>query len=91
MSHKWLRGYVDGVWTKPERKIKVDGEWHDLDEYAKKVGVHLPDTYEQEHGMLKKSKKQVNTDIKEKHADMEQPLDSGHTEVDGDGDSESSE
>ena len=39
-----------------------------------------------------KPKKQVNIDIEEKaDADMGQPLDSGHTEIDGTGDSEVSE
>ena len=36
-----------------------------------------------------KSKKKINTDIEEKHEDMEPAHDSGDTEVDGDGSSES--
>jgi len=84
MKHKWMRNYdVNGVWTKSERIINVDGVEHNLDEYAKQHGIDLPDS--------KKSKKQINTDIEDKHEDMEQSHDSGDTEVDGDGDSESTE
>ena len=84
MIHKWMRNYdINGVWTKSQRKINVDGVEHDLDEYAKQHGIDLPDG--------KKSKKQINTDIEEKHEDMEQSLDSGDIEIDGDGDSESTE
>ena len=84
MIHKWMRNYdINGVWTKSQRKINVDGVEHDLDEYAKQHGIDLPDS--------KKSKKQINTDIEEKHEDMEQTYDSGDTEVDGDGDSEGTE
>jgi len=63
-------------------KFKIGGEEHDVYDYAKQHGIKLPS---------KKSKKQINTDIEEKHEDMEQSHDSGHTEVDGDGDSESTE
>jgi hypothetical protein len=84
MIHKWMRNYdINGVWTKSQRKINVDGVEHDLDEYAKQHGIDLPDS--------KKSKKQINTDIEEKHEDMEQSLDSGDIEINGDGDSESTE
>jgi len=84
MIHKWMRNYdINGVWTKSQRKINVDGVEHDLDEYAKQHGIDLPDG--------KKSKKQINTDIEEKHEDMEHSLDSGDIEIDGDGDSESTE
>jgi hypothetical protein len=79
-----MRNYdINGVWTKSQRKINVDGVEHDLDEYAKQHGIDLPDS--------KKSKKQINTDIEEKHEDMEQSLDSGDIEINGDGDSESTE
>jgi len=84
MIHKLMRNYdINGVWTKSQRKINVDGVEHDLDEYAKQHGIDLPDS--------KKSKKQINTDIEEKHEDMEQSLDSGDIEINGDGDSESTE
>jgi len=86
MKHKWLRNFdADGNWTKPTRMIIVDGVQHDLDEYAKEHGIELPGSE------APKSKKQVNTDIEEKHADMEQSFDQGDSEVDGTGDSEGSE
>lgn len=80
MEHKWLRLFdAHGNWTgRSDRQIQVDGEWHDLDDYAKKHGIDLP-----------KSKKHINTG--KKNADLEQSHDSGHTEIDGDGDSEVSE
>ena len=78
MKHKFLRLFdQDGKWTKPERKIVVDGVEHDLDEYAKEHGIELPDA--KKH---KKSEKQINTDIEEEHADMGQSHDEGHSEVD---------
>ncbi len=82
MEHKFLRNFdQDGNWTKPERTIVVNGEKHDLDQYAEEHGIKLPD-----------GKKQINIDIQEEsHADMEQPFDQGSTEVDGNGDSEESE
>ena len=85
MTHKFLRLYVDGVWTgSPDRTIRVDGVTHDLDEYAKAHGIDLPDA--------KKSKKTINTDIEEElHEDMERSHDTGSTDIDGDGDSESTE
>ncbi len=78
---------ADGNWTgNPDHSITVNGVKHDVYEYAKANGIELPG---KPH---KKSKKQVNTDIQEKeHADLEQSHDSGHTEIDGDGDSEGSE
>lgn len=87
MEHKWLRNFdQDGNWTKAERTISVNGVKHDLDEYAKEHGIELPD------GKKSKPKKQVNIDIKdEDYADLEESHDSGHTEIDGDGDSEGSE
>ena len=82
MKHKFLRGFVNDKWTKDSRTIRIDGVEHDMDEYAKEHGIELPDS-------KAKPKKQVNIDIEEKaDADMGQPLDSGHTEVDGKRDSE---
>jgi cytochrome b involved in lipid metabolism len=75
-----MKLFVNGVWTRPDRTIKVNGVEHDLDEYAKEHGIELPE-----------GKKHINTDVEEKHEDMEQSHDSGDTEVDGDGDSESTE
>jgi hypothetical protein len=84
MEHKFLRLFKDGVWTgNPDRSISINGEKHNLDEYAKAHGIELPDA--------KKSKKIINTDIEEKHEDLERSHDSGDTEVDGDGDSEGTE
>ena len=84
MEHKFMRLFRNGVWTgNPDRTIKINGVVHDMDEYAKKHGIELPDA--------KKSKKKINIDIEEKHEDMEPAHDSGDTEVDGDGDSESTE
>jgi len=84
MEHKFLRLFKNGVWTgKPDRSIKVSGVVYDMDEYAKEHGIELPDA--------KKSKKTINTDIEEKHEDLERSHDSGDTEVDGDGDSEGTE
>ncbi len=80
MEHKFLKLFVNGVWTRPDRTIKVNGVEHDLDEYAKEHGIELPE-----------GKKWINTDIEEPHEDMERSHDSGDTEVDGDGDSESTE
>ena len=78
MEHRWMKLFdAEGNWTRPERKIKVNGVEHDLDEYAKEHGIELPS------GPTAPNKpKKVNTDIEEKHEDMEQPLDSGDTEVD---------
>ena len=84
MEHKFMRLFVDGVWTgNADRSISINGLKHDMDEYAKQHGIELPDA--------KKSKKTINKDVKEKHEDMERSHDSGDTEVDGDGDSESTE
>jgi len=81
MKHKWLRNFdKDGNWTGSERKITVNGVEHDLDEYAKKHGIKLP-----------KQKKEINTDIEEDHADLEQSFDFGSVEVDRTRDSEGSE
>lgn len=74
MEHKFLRNFDQhGVWCKATREITVNGEKHDLDEYAKAHGISLPDS--------KKSKKHINTDIQEEsHADMGEALQSGDTE-----------
>lgn len=61
----------------PDYKIKVGGEEHDIFDYADKHGIKLP-----------KHKKAINIDIEDQHEDLEQSLDSGDIEVDGDGDSE---
>ena len=85
MTHKFLTFFDEhGNWLgNPDRSIRVNGVVHNLDEYANEHGIELPDS--------KKSKKSINTDIEEKHEDMERSHDSGDTEVDGDGDSESTE
>jgi len=87
MEHKFLRLFRNGVWTgNPDRSISINGVKHDMDEYAKEHGIDLPST-----ASKPKVKKQINTDVEEKHEDMERSHDSGDTEVDGDGDSESTE
>lgn len=89
MEHKFLRNFdKNGVWTKQSRDISVEVKGTiqvvDMDEYAKEHGIELPDS--KKHT---KPKKQVNIDIEEKaDADMGQPLDSEHTEIDGKRDSE---
>lgn len=84
MEHRFLNLFIDGVWTgNADRTISIDGEKHDMDKYAKQHGINLPDA--------KKSKKTINTDVEEKHEDMEQSHDSADTGVDGDGDSKSTE
>ncbi len=81
MEHKWLKLFVDGVWTgNPDRTIRLNnGEVVDLDEYAKSKGIELPDAKQ-------KHKKEVNS-----YADMEQSHSDGHTEEYGDGDSQGEE
>ena len=89
MKHKFLRNFdTYGVWTKESRDIAVEVNGTiqvvNMDEYAKEHGIELPDS--KKHT---KPKKQVNIDIQEEeHADMGQPLDSEHTEIDGKRDSE---
>lgn len=76
MEHKWLRLFDrDGNWTLPERKIQVSGVLHDLDEYAEKHGVVLPDAH-----------KRVNS-----YEDMEAAQCAGSDSQYGAGDSEVSE
>lgn len=73
MEHKFLRLFKDGVWTGNEdRSIRVNGEWHNLDEYAKQHKIELPEG--------KKPKKAVNTKEEDSYADMEKPLESGDSE-----------
>ena len=48
MEHKFLRNFDEhGVWTKPSRiiNVEVDGKMVrvDMDEYAEKHGIELPD------------------------------------------------
>ena len=81
MEHKFLRLFVNGVWTgHADRTISIAGEKQDLDEYAKEHGIELPE-----------GGKWINTDIEEPHEDMERSHDSRDTDVDGDGDSEGTE
>jgi len=78
-EHKILKLFKDGVWTgHPDRTISINGEKHDLDEWAKAHGIDLPDA--------KKTKKQVNS-----YADMGKTSDEGHLEESGDGVSQSTE
>ena len=84
MEHRFMRLFVDGKWTGNEdRSIKVQGEIHDLDDYAKEHGIELPDSKKHKP---KDIKKEVNS-----NADMGQQDDSRDHQIDGDGDSESSE
>lgn len=71
MNTKFLRLFnEDGEWTgNKDRIILVDGEEHNLDDYAKQHGIELPSG--------KKPKKTVNTKEEDSYADMEKPLDSG--------------
>jgi len=92
MKHKFLKNFdKDGNWTKPTRMIRIKKGDEiitvDMDEYAKSMGIELPDAKKP------KAKKQINIDIvtDNDYADLEQPHDSGHSEIDGDGDSEGSE
>ena len=88
MEHKFLNLFdSEGNWKgNPDRTIRIKGEIHDLDEYAKEHGITLPSG-----PTSSKKANKINTDIEEKHEDMEQSHDSGDTEIDGDGDSESTE
>jgi hypothetical protein len=84
MKHKFLRGFdLEGKWTKPTRIIRISGVEHDLDEYAKEHGIELPDAKSKKH---KDIKKEVNT-----NADMGKQDHHRDHQIDGDGDSESSE
>jgi hypothetical protein len=82
MEHKFLNLFVDGVWTgKTDRSIRINGVKHDMDKYAKEHGIKLPDSKKEP-----KKKIQVNS-----YADMEQQDHSGDNEIDGSGDSQSTE
>mgnify|MGYP003627684900 FL=1 len=88
MEHKFLRLYIDGVWTgNADRTIRVNHVVHDLDQYAQEHGIQLPDSKTHKAKMVES--KQKNKDKVNSYADMEQSLDSGDTEIDGDGNSES--
>ena len=89
MTHKFLRNFDhNGVWTKESREIRVliAGKLAvvNMDEYAKEHGIELPDA--KQNNKPKDIKKEVNT-----NADMGQEDNSGDHQIDGDGDSESSE
>ena len=44
MEHKWLKLFVDGVWTgREDRMGRVNGEEHSIDDLAKAHGIELPD------------------------------------------------
>ena len=89
MTHRFLNVFdAEGNWQgNADRQIKVRENGviveYDMDEYAKAHGIKLPDA--------KKSKKTINTDVEDKHEDMERSRDTGNTDIDGDGDSESTE
>jgi hypothetical protein len=80
LPNKWKAYLQNGEWTGPDQ-IRVDGKWVDVAPYLGK------------QSKPKKVEKQINIDIvtDKDYADLEQPLDKGYPEVDGDGDSESSE
>lgn len=84
MTHKFLRLFVDGKWTGNEdRSVTINGEVHNIDEYAKEHGIELPDSKSKKP---KDIKKEVNI-----HADMGKQDHSGDHKVDGKRDSEGSE
>ena len=66
---KKLQGIVDSGYKGD--KVTLYGEQHDFHEVCKEHGIELPS--------VKKPKKQVNTK-EDKHADMEETLDEGHSE-----------
>ena len=90
MKHKFMNLYtVDGKWTgKEDRSITISegnkAVTYNLDEYAKEHGIELPDA--KKKIKPKDIKKEVNS-----NADMGQEDNSGDHQIDGDGDSESSE
>lgn len=85
MAFNHMKLYTqEGVWQgRKDRKITIKGVEHNIDKWAQDNGIELPDA--------KNSKKTINTDVEEKHEDMERSHDSGDTEVDGDGDSKGTE
>ena len=73
MEHRFLRLFRNGVWTgNPDRSISVNGVKHNMDEYAKEHGIEVT-----KWTLTTPNKpKKVNTDIEEKHEDMEPAHDS---------------
>ncbi len=60
MEHKWLKLFVDGVWTgREDRMVRVNGEEHSIDDLAKEHGIELPE------GKKPKTKVNSNEDIRE--------------------------
>ena len=89
MEHKWLKNFdSQGNWTKPERKLHIDGVWYDLDEYAKEKGIQLPDSkpVSIKADTVKKHKTKVNS-----NEDIRQQDDSGVDPEFGNGISEDTE
>ena len=78
MEHKFLRLFIEGEWTgNADRTITVNGESHNMDEYAKEHGIKLPDS--------KKAKPKKKEDIEvNSYGDMEQEHDEGHSKKSGD-------
>ncbi len=90
MEHKWMRKYIDGVWTgREDRMVVLEGGIEaSIDDLAKQHGLDLPDAGVKP---ATKSKKTINTvvDIQEKrYEDLEGTLDSRHTEEHDGGDGE---
>lgn len=85
-AERLLRRFdADGKYIGPaDKTVRVDGVRYDMYEYAKSQGIKLPE--HKEHKPKKKEDKEVNS-----YADMGQPLDEGHPEIDGDGDSQGEE
>lgn len=78
MEHKWLRLFKNGEWTgSPDRMIAVNGEWHNLDEYAKEHGIELP-VAQKKAKSKKKSDVEVNS-----YGDMGEEHHEGHSEESG--------
>jgi len=79
MEHKWLKLFVDGVWTgREDRMVRVNGEEHSIDDLAKEHGIELPEG--------KKPKRKVNSNEDIRHKD-----DEGDDPIVGDGTSEDTE
>jgi len=82
MEHRFLQLFVNGEWTgNKDRTIRINGEVHDMDEYAKAHGIKLPDA--KKH---KKAKIEVNS-----NADMGKQDPGTDTPEHGDRDSEGQE
>lgn len=67
-----------------DHKIMVNGEEHDLYEYAKQHNIQLP-------GSKVEKPINIDIDIEKKDGNMGQPHDEGSAEEHGNGDSEGSE